>query len=93
MNSTRLTQVLLAPITTEKSNRVAEKLNQIVFKVLRSANKQDIQRAVEKLFKVEVEHVRVVTIPAKQKRRGTRGAWKKAYVALKAGQEIDFVSL
>lgn len=93
MSQTRLTNVLLAPITTEKSNFVGEKNNQIVFKVLRRANKKDIKNAVEHLFNVEVKNVRVVTIPAKVKRRGKQAGWKKAYVALKDGNNIDFVNV
>ncbi len=90
----RLAQVLLAPIVSEKATQVAEKHNQVLFKVLRSATKPEIKAAVELLFKVEVESVSVVNVKGKTKRFGGRAGRrdhvKKAYVALKAGQELNF---
>jgi large subunit ribosomal protein L23 len=90
----RLAQVLLAPIVSEKATQVAEKHNQVLFKVLRSATKPEIKAAVELLFKVEVESVNVVNVKGKTKRFGGRAGRrdhvKKAYVALKAGQELNF---
>jgi large subunit ribosomal protein L23 len=90
----RLAQVLLAPIISEKATRVAEKTNQVLFKVLRDATKPEIKAAVELLFKVEVEKVSTVVQKGKVKRFGRsigrRDHVKKAYVSLKAGQELNF---
>jgi large subunit ribosomal protein L23 len=93
-NEGRLAQVLLAPIISEKATRVAEKTNQVLFKVLRDATKPEIKAAVELLFKVEVEKVSTVVQKGKVKRFGRsigrRDHVKKAYVSLKAGQELNF---
>ena len=90
----RLAQVLVAPIVSEKATQVAEKHNQVLFKVLRDATKPEIKAAVELLFKVEVEAVSVVNVKGKVKRFGRsigrRDHVKKAYVSLKAGQELNF---
>jgi large subunit ribosomal protein L23 len=90
----RLAQVLLAPIISEKATSVAEKNNQVLFKVLRDATKPEIKAAVELLFKVEVEKVSTVVQKGKVKRFGRsigrRDHVKKAYVSLKAGQELNF---
>ena len=90
----RLASVLLAPIVSEKATQVAEKNNQVLFKVLRDATKPEIKAAVELMFKVEVESVNVVQVKGKTKRFGGRAGRrdhvKKAYVALKAGQELNF---
>ena len=90
----RLAQVLVAPIISEKATRVAEKHNQVLFKVLRDATKPEIKAAVELMFKVEVDSVRTVTQKGKTKRfgrsMGRRDHVKKAYVALKEGQELNF---
>jgi len=86
--------VLLAPVISEKATQVAEKLNQVLFKVLRDATKPEIKAAVELMFKVEVEAVAVVNVKGKVKRFGKsigrRDHVKKAYVSLKAGQELNF---
>jgi large subunit ribosomal protein L23 len=91
----RLMQVLLGPHVSEKATALAEAGNQVVFKVRGDATKMDIRQAVELLFEVKVERVSVVRIPAKQKRfgqrAGARQAWKKAYVRLAAGQDINFM--
>jgi large subunit ribosomal protein L23 len=91
----RLMQVLLGPHVSEKATALAEAGNQVVFKVRGDATKTDIRQAVELLFEVKVERVSVVRIPAKQKRfgqrAGARQAWKKAYVRLAAGQDINFM--
>mgnify|MGYP003579804161 CR=1 FL=1 len=91
----RLMQVLLGPHVSEKATALAEAGNQVVFKVRGDATKTDIRQAVELLFEVKVERVSVVRIPAKQKRfgqrAGSRQAWKKAYVRLAAGQDINFM--
>ena len=93
-NEGRLAQVLVAPIVSEKATQVAEKHNQVLFKVLRDATKPEIKAAVELLFKVEVEAVAVVNVKGKTKRFGRsvgrRDHLKKAYVSLKAGQELNF---
>ena len=89
----RLAQVLVAPIVSEKATAVAEKHNQVLFKVLRDATKPEIKAAVELMFKVEVDAVQVVNVMGKAKRfggrPGRRSDWKKAYVSLIAGQTID----
>ncbi len=95
MNQERLLKILLAPHVSEKSNRVAERYNQVVFKVTLDATKPEIRDAVELLFKVKVKGVTVVNVKGKRKRFGAtygrRSDWKKAYVSLEAGNEIDFM--
>ena len=90
----RLAQVLVAPIISEKATRIAEKQNQVLFKVLRNATKPEIKAAVELLFKVEVASVQTVNQLGKTKRFGRsigrRDHVKKAFVSLKAGQELNF---
>jgi large subunit ribosomal protein L23 len=90
----RLAQVLIAPVVSEKATLVAEKHNQVMFKVMRDATKPEIKAAVELLFKVEVEGVSVVNVKGKVKRfgksMGRRDHIRKAYVSLKAGQELNF---
>jgi large subunit ribosomal protein L23 len=90
----RLTQVILAPVISEKSTFVADKHNQVIFRVDSSATKPEIKAAVEFMFKVEVDSVTVINVRGKSKRfgqfTGRRNHWKKAYVSLKAGQEINF---
>ena len=92
----RLLQVLLAPVISEKATNVADKNEQVIFKVAADATKPEIKAAVELLFKVEVESVQVANVKGKQKRfgrfSGRRSDWKKAYVCLKAGQDIDFTA-
>jgi large subunit ribosomal protein L23 len=90
----RLMQVILAPVISEKSTFVADKMNQVIFKVVPDATKPEIKAAVEFMFKVEVRAVQVVNVRGKEKRFGQmigrRNHWKKAYVSLKPGQEINF---
>jgi len=90
----RLLKVLLAPLVSEKATFVAEKHEQVVFRVLRDATKPEIRAAVEKLFNVQVESVQVSNAQGKQKRfgrsMGRRDHTKKAFVSLKPGQEINF---
>ena len=90
----RLTQVLLAPVISEKSTFVADKANQYVFRVAPDATKPQIKAAVELMFKTQVKSVSVVNVRGKEKRfgrfMGRRNNWKKAYVALQPGQEINF---
>ena len=93
-DESRLAQVLVAPIISEKATRVAEKHNQVLFKVLRSATKPEIKAAVELMFKVEVASVQTVNQMGKTKRVGRsigrRDHVKKAFVCLKPGQELNF---
>ncbi|MCS6763246.1 MAG: 50S ribosomal protein L23 [Candidatus Protistobacter heckmanni] len=93
-NDHRLMQVLLAPVISEKATQVADKNEQVVFEVIRDANKLEVKAAVELLFKVEVESVQILNQKGKEKRfgrfTGRRDHVKKAYVSLKPGQEIDF---
>ena len=89
----RLMQVLVAPIVSEKATMIAEKSNSVTFKVLQDATKPEIKAAVELMFKVEVKGVSVVNTKGKTKRFGKsvgrRDNVRKAYVMLKAGQEIN----
>ena len=89
-----LMQVILAPVISEKSTFVADKHNQVAFRVAPGATKPDIKAAVELMFKVQVESVTVANVHGKGKRfgqlAGRRHNWKKAYVRLKPGQEINF---
>lgn len=93
MNQERLMKVILAPVVSEKSNLLAEKRNQMTFKVLANATKAEIKAAVELLFGVEVASVTTTTTKGKVKRfgrtMGRRSDVKKAYVSLVAGQELD----
>ncbi len=93
MNQERLMKVILAPVVSEKSNLLAEKRNQMTFKVLPDATKTEIKAAVELLFEVEVASVTTTTTKGKVKRfgrtTGRRSDVKKAYVSLVAGQELD----
>jgi large subunit ribosomal protein L23 len=97
MNTEKLYHVILGPHVSEKSTRVAEKSNQIVFRVRRDASKPVIKAAVEKMFKVEVEAVTVSNVKGKAKgfgrTPGRRQDWKKAYVKLKPGQDINFAGV
>ncbi len=94
MSNERLMRVLLAPHVSEKSTLVADKDRQFVFKVVRDASKDEIKKAVEHLFGVEVDQVRVVNSKGKVKRfgqmLGRRSHSKKAYVKLKPGFDIEF---
>lgn len=95
MNTERLMKVLLAPVVSEKSTVAADAANQYVFKVVKDATKPEIKQAIEQLFEVQVEQVRVMTVKGKRKRFGARNGqrsdWKKAYVKLKSDQSIDFM--
>ncbi|MCK6438018.1 50S ribosomal protein L23 [Rivihabitans pingtungensis] len=94
MNQERLTQVILAPVVSEKSTLVADKYEQVVFKVATDATKPEVKAAVELLFNVKVDSVQILNVKGKVKRfgrfTGRRSDWKKAYVSLTPGQEIDF---
>lgn len=92
----RLLQVLLAPQISEKATYIADKNEQVVFKVASDATKPEVKAAVELLFKVQVESVQVLNVKGKVKRSGRtigrRKDWKKAFVCLKPGQEINFAA-
>lgn len=94
MNKERLMKVLLAPVISEKSVGAADDANQVAFKVTTDATKQEIAAAVELLFEVNVENVRTLNVKGKTKRfgqrMGKRSDWKKAYVRLAEGQDINF---
>ena len=94
MNKQRIFKVILAPHVTEKSAAIAGDDNLVVFKVSRDSNKREIKKAIEQLFEVVVEDVRVMTVKGKTRRTrtglGRRSDWKKAYVRLSAGSDIDF---
>jgi large subunit ribosomal protein L23 len=90
----RLMTVLLAPIVSEKATNLAEKRNQIAFRVLQDATKAEVKASVELLFSVKVESVNMINIAGKAKRfgkfNGRRNNIRKAYVCLAEGQEINF---
>ncbi|MDD1624028.1 MAG: 50S ribosomal protein L23 [Methylococcaceae bacterium] len=94
VNRYQLASVLEAPIISEKSTVAAEKDKQFVFKVQKQATKKQVKSAVEIMFSVEVDSVRVLNVKGKQKRfgksLGQRSDWKKAYVKLKPGHDIEF---
>ena len=95
MNKDRLCQILRAPRITEKTTLVGESGNQYVFHVANDASKSEVKGAVEMLFEVNVESVRIVNVKGKNKafrmRPGKRSDWKKAYVRVQEGQVIDFL--
>ena len=95
MNQERLMTVLVGPHISEKSSVVAEKNNQICFKVRTDSTKKEIAQAVEMMFEVKVENVTVSNVRGKAKRfgqvMGRRANWKKAYVKLAEGEDIDFL--
>ena len=96
MNQEFLLQLIEAPVISEKSTLAADAGNQYVFKVSKAANKKEIKAAVEKLFEVEVEGVKTLNVTGKTKRfgrmLGKRSDWKKAYVRVKSGQDIELGS-
>lgn len=95
MNLERLTKIIVAPVVAEKATRVAEQNNQVVLKVLPNANKTEIKHAVEKMFNVKVATVTTSNVKGKVKRTGRvmgkRSDWKKAYVTLVDGADINFL--
>lgn len=95
-SESRLLQVILAPVITEKATMIADKNEQVAFRVATDATKPEIKAAVEMLFKVQVKGVRVANVKGKVKRTGRfigrRDSWKKAYVCLAPGQELNFVA-
>ena len=95
-NEERLLNILLAPQISEKATFVAEKNEQVIFRVASDATKPEVKAAVEKLFNVTVDSVQINNVKGKQKRfgryMGNRKDWKKAYVCLADGQEINFAA-
>ena len=87
-------QIIRAPLISEKGSLLAESSNQVLFKVRPDANKVEVKRAVEALFKVKVEKVRIARYLGKLRRvgkhMGRRPEWKKAFVTLREGDKIDF---
>jgi large subunit ribosomal protein L23 len=97
VNQERVFQILIGPHMSEKAAVVAEVSNQYVFKVALDATKTEIKTSVEQLFKVKVDDVRTLRVKGKTKRNRfgwtTKPSWKKAYVRLEQGQEIDFAAV
>ncbi len=97
LDEERLYQIILKAVISEKSTVLADKHNQVVFQVKTDASKDEIRQAVEKLFEVKVKNVQVVNVRGKVKRigktPGARSSWKKAYVCLQKGQNIDFLGM
>jgi large subunit ribosomal protein L23 len=95
-NPERLAVVLLAPVVSEKGTFIADKHEQVIFRVMPDATKPEVKAAVEAMFKVQVESVQIANVGGKTKRFGRyvgrRRGWKKAYVCLKPGQEINFAA-
>jgi large subunit ribosomal protein L23 len=95
MNQERIMKVLLAPIVSEKSTRLADENRQFAFKVVPDASKPEVRKAVELMFDVKVEAVQMANVRGKVKRfgqkMGKRSDWKKAYVTLAEGHDINFM--
>ena len=94
MNAEKLLMVLREPHTSEKTTIMAEKFKQFTFRVLKTATKVEIKHAVEYMFNVKVKNVSVMNVKGKSKRfkqlSGKRSDWKKAFVSLQSGYDIDF---
>ena len=94
MNQERLLKVILGPVVSEKATLAADANGQYVFRVVPDATKLEVGKAVETLFDVKIDCVQILNVKGKQKRLGQRVGkrkdWRKAYVRLKAGQNIDF---
>ncbi len=97
MNQERLYQVIVSPHVSEKGTLLAEEKNQHIFKVASDATKVEVKQAVEELFKVKVEKVRIMNIKGKVKRfggrLGKRSDLRKAYVTLVEGNDVDLASV
>ena len=95
MNQERLMSILLAPVVSEKSSRLADANRQFVFKVMKDASKPEVKKAVELMFNVKVDNVQISNMRGKVKSHGRsigrRSDWKKAYVTLSEGHDIDFM--
>jgi large subunit ribosomal protein L23 len=96
MNNERLYNIILAPVVSEKTTMLGDRVRQFAFRVMKNATKQEIKKAIELIFKVEVNSVTTNHVKSKTKRfgriMGTKSGWKKAYVTLKEGHDIDFTS-
>lgn len=96
MSMQRLMTILRAPVISEKSSAASDAYRRFVFKVEKDATKAEIKRAVELMFSVEVQAVQVLNVKGKAKRfgkyMGKRSDWKKAYIRLKPGFDIDFAN-
>ncbi len=94
MNEARLMKVLVGPVVSEKGSRIADRNRQYIFRVLEDASKPEIRGAVELMFRVKVQGVQVANMRGKMKRfgqtYGKRPNWKKAYVTLEPGHDINF---
>jgi|TARA_B110000977_G_scaffold26459_1_gene32951 large subunit ribosomal protein L23 len=94
MNQERIFQILVGPHTSEKATIIADLSNQYVFKVAIDASKLEVKKSVEQLFKVKVVNVNTLRVKGKVKRNkngySTKSTWKKAYVKLEQGHDIDF---
>ena len=97
MNQERVFQILMGPHVSEKAAIVADANNQYVFRVALDATKEEIKHSVEQLFKVAVDDGKTLRVQGKSKRNRfgltTKPTWKKAYVRLAQGQEIDFATI
>lgn len=91
MSEQRLMKVLLAPLMSEKNARLADRNRQFAFKVVTTATKPEIRQAVEMLFDVKVTGVQMANVHGKTKRTGKRSDWKKAFVTLAEGSDINFM--
>ena len=95
MNQERIMKVLIAPIVSEKSTRLADENRQFAFKVAADASKPEVRKAVELMFDVKVKGVQIANVSGKIKRfgqkMGKRPDWKKAYVTLAEGHDINFM--
>jgi large subunit ribosomal protein L23 len=96
-NQTRLLQIILAPQVSEKATYIGEKYNHVVFRVMQDATKVEVKAAVELLWKeqkIEVNKVQIANVKGKKKRfgkfMGKRSDWKKAFVSIKDGKDINF---
>jgi len=96
MKEERLLQIILAPVISEKATMLADKREQVIFRVAPTATKPEVKAAVELLFKVQVKGVTISNVKGKTKKfgrfTGTRSGWKKAFVSLKPGQELNFAA-
>ncbi len=97
MSEEKMYQIVRRPHISEKTAGIAESQRQITFEVLKTATKPEVKEAIETLFKVEVENVKTMVVKGKSKRAGRfmgrRNDWKKAYVTLKEGHDIDFIGM
>jgi large subunit ribosomal protein L23 len=96
-NAERLLQVIIAPQVSEKATYIAEKHNHVIFRVAQDATKSEVKAAVELIWKlqnIQVKSVQIANVKGKKKRFGRfigrRSNWKKAYVGIQSGQEINF---